>query len=47
MLRGLEEAGMFEMISEEGRRSVLQTPWDCRWSRPGYRLTNVRDERRV
>ncbi len=25
--------------------SVLQTPWDCRWSRLGYRLTGVFEER--
>jgi hypothetical protein len=23
--------------------ATLQTPWDCRWSRPGYRLTGVND----
>jgi hypothetical protein len=22
---------------------TLQTIWDCRWSRPGYRLTNVEE----
>ncbi len=21
--------------------ATLQTAWDCRWSRPGYRLTGV------
>ncbi len=24
--------------------AVLQTPWDCRWSRLGYRLAGVADE---
>ncbi len=24
--------------------ATLQTAWDCRWSRPGYRLTGVREE---
>jgi len=23
--------------------ATLQTVWDCRWSRPGYRLTGVDD----
>ena len=31
-------------MSYQTRAAVLQTPWDCRWSRPGYRLTNLRDE---
>ena len=22
---------------------TLQTTWDCRWSRPGYRLTGVEE----
>jgi ribosomal protein L40E len=24
--------------------AVLQTIWDCRWSRPGYRLFGVEDQ---
>lgn len=28
-------------MSYQTRALVLQTPWDCRFSRPGYRLTNV------
>jgi hypothetical protein len=31
-------------MSYQTRAAVLQTPWDCRLSRLGYRLTNVRDE---
>jgi hypothetical protein len=23
--------------------ATVRTPWDCRWSRPGYRLTGVRE----
>jgi hypothetical protein len=23
--------------------ATLSTAWDCKWSRPGYRLTNVSD----
>ncbi len=23
--------------------ATLQTPWDCKWSRPGYRLAGVPD----
>jgi hypothetical protein len=23
--------------------ATLQTAWDCKWSRPGYRLTGVTD----
>ena len=23
--------------------ATLQTIWDCRWSRPGFRLSNVKD----
>jgi hypothetical protein len=23
--------------------ATMQTAWDCRWSRPGYRLTGVRE----
>jgi len=23
--------------------AVMQTVWDCRWSRPGYRLSGVDD----
>ena len=24
--------------------AVLQTPWDCRWSQPGHRLTHVDEQ---
>jgi hypothetical protein len=24
--------------------ATLQTAWDCRWSRPGYRVTGVPDQ---
>jgi len=24
--------------------ATLQTIWDCRWSRPGYRLIGVQDQ---
>jgi hypothetical protein len=37
-------AGEETAMSYQTRVAVLQTPWDCRFSRPGYRLTNVRDE---
>jgi hypothetical protein len=23
--------------------ATLQTPWDCRWSRPGFRLAGVNE----
>ena len=26
------------------RVAVVQTPWDCRWSQPGHRLTGVDED---
>jgi hypothetical protein len=24
--------------------ATLQTPWDCRWSRPGFRLSGIAEK---
>jgi hypothetical protein len=37
------QSGEETAMSYQTRPLVLQTPWDCRFSRPGYRLSNVRD----